>query len=55
MHAVTVAGDGRLVAGGGMFMFSSAGTWASQDRGEAWVWHRHENSDDNLFLNGAIQ
>lgn len=33
MHAVTVVGDGMLVAGGGMPVYDSAGTWTSQDRG----------------------
>ena len=52
MHAVTVVGDGMLVAGGGMPVYDSAGTWTSQDRGETWVGHPNE---DNLFSIGTIQ
>lgn len=52
VRAVTLVGDGTLVAGGGMFLYDAAGTWTSQDRGDTWVKHPH---DDNLFLNGTIQ
>jgi hypothetical protein len=52
MHAVTVVGDGTLVAGGGHAIYDSAGTWTSQDRGDTWVGHPNE---DNLFSNGTIQ
>ena len=52
MHAVTVVGDGPLVAAGGMGIYDSAGTWTSQDSGDTWVAHPNE---DNLFSNGTIQ
>jgi len=50
MGAVTVVGDGTLVAGGGMFGYDTAGTWTSQDRGDTWVMHPYEP-----FLKGTIQ
>jgi hypothetical protein len=50
MGAVTVVGDGTLVAGGGMFNYDAAGTWTSQDSGDTWVMHPYEP-----FLNGTIQ
>ena len=50
MGAVTVVGDGTLVAGGGMFNYDAAGTWTSQDRGDTWVMHPYEP-----FLKGTIQ
>jgi hypothetical protein len=52
MHAVTVVGDGTLVAGGGMFHYDWAGTWTSQDRGDTWVWH---DEDDPQFSHATIQ
>jgi hypothetical protein len=52
MHAVTVGGDGTLVAGGGHAIYDSAGTWTSQDRGDTWVGHPNE---DNLFGEATIQ
>lgn len=52
MHAVTVVGNGTLVAGGGHAIYDSAGTWTSQDRGDTWVGHPNE---DDLFSNGTIQ
>jgi hypothetical protein len=52
MHAVTVVGDGMLVAGGGSGAYESAGTWTSQDRGDTWVGHPNE---DRLFSVGTIQ
>lgn len=50
MGAVTVVGDGTLVAGGGMFNFDTAGTWISQDSGDTWVMHPYDP-----FLKGTIQ
>jgi hypothetical protein len=50
MAAITVIGDGTLVAGGGMFHYSTAGTWISQNSGNTWVMHPYEP-----FLNGTIQ
>jgi len=50
MQAVTAFGDGTLVAGGGRFIFDTAGTWTSQDRGDTWVMHPYEP-----FLKGTIQ
>jgi hypothetical protein len=50
MAAITVIGDGTLVAGGGMFSYSTAGTWISQNSGNTWVMHPYEP-----FLNGTIQ
>jgi hypothetical protein len=52
MHAVTVVGEGMLVAGGGSHVYDSAGTWTSQDRGDTWVGHPNE---DRLFSVGTIQ
>ncbi|MEA3510620.1 MAG: hypothetical protein U9R51_04210 [Actinomycetota bacterium] len=52
MHAVMSTSDGNLVAGGGHFIYDSAGAWTSRDEGDTWVKHPNE---DGLFSSATIQ